>query len=359
LDISGGFTPSLLRWSGTGTGRGGSCQAREPDSTRDVREKASFRDGRVGRGGRRGSRRTWRRASRYATASESKGSRGLARARPSGVVARRDVSARSIGAEGRSRSSFRHATKSSTKSYRTDKKISGVWDSAIDDSRSRKTSPSRASLVGRISFRLKRLTCLSYENTWFVTQRLIPNDFGMSNKNAGRYALGRICAFWRKQKKTTVSSDLSRPREVVASIASCARQVSGYRARVPPRYVPAAFPPSRGRSDDRSSTTADPPSRRVSVAEDAFSFFLPRGVRQYRFVCISRARRVRAARAASGAACASRARLATRLLRPRQSDPLPRHSPPRLRPPRFAPRKRAGESWYERTTLSPTQRSHG
>ena len=113
---------------------------------------------------------------------------------------------------------------------------------------------------------------MSYENTWFVTQRLIPNDFGMSNKNAGRYALGRICAFWRKQKKTTVSSDLSRPREVVASIASCARQVSRYRARVPPRYVPAAFPPSRGRSDDRSSTTADPPSRRVSSPKTRFLF---------------------------------------------------------------------------------------
>jgi hypothetical protein len=199
LDISGGFTPSLLRWSGTGTGRGGSCQAREPDSTRDVWEKASFRDGRVGRGGRRGSRRTWRRASRYATASESKGSRGLARARPSGVVARRDVSARSIGAEGRSRSSFRHATKSSTKSYRTKKypESGGILRSTILGRE--KLLPAEP-LVGRISFRLKRLTCLSYENTWFVTQRLIPNDFGMSNKNAGRYARKNLC-FLAQTKK--------------------------------------------------------------------------------------------------------------------------------------------------------------
>ena len=122
----------------------------------------------------------------------------------------------------------------------------------------------------------------------------------------------------------------------------------------PRRVSPLARAVRRPLVDDRRPTL---PTR--FVAEDAFSFFLPRGVRQYRFVCISRARRVRAARAASGAACASRARLATRLLRPRESDPLPRHSPPRLRPPRFAPRKRAGESWYERTTLSPTQRSHG
>ena len=105
-------TPAVF---GDGDGEGGVLSgARTGFDT--GREKASFRDGRVGRGGRRGSRRTWRRASRYATASESKGSRGLARARPSGVVARRDVSARSIGAEGRSRSSVRHPTKSSTKS---------------------------------------------------------------------------------------------------------------------------------------------------------------------------------------------------------------------------------------------------
>lgn len=103
----------------------------------------------------------------------------------------------------------------------------------------------------------------------------------------------------------------------------------------PRRVSPLARAVRRPLVDDRRPTLA---TRRLAtrfVAEDAFSFFLPRGVRHYRNVCISRS--VRTARAASGAACASRARLATRLLRPRESDPLPRHLPPRLRSPRFAP----------------------
>jgi len=107
-------------------------------------------------------------------------------------------------------------------------------------------------------------------NTRFYTVRdseTHTTRFGMLNTR-----LGRICAFWRKHKTQPPRSHPSRPREVVASIASCARQVSGYRARVPPRYVPAAFPPSRGRSDDRSSTTADPPSRRVSSPKTRFLF---------------------------------------------------------------------------------------
>ena len=69
-----------------------------------------------------------------------------------------------------------------------------------------------------------------------------------------------------------------KPREVVASIASCARPVSGYRARVPHRYVPARkrFPLARAvrrPSVDRRPTPA--PGMTRFVAEDAFSFSFP------------------------------------------------------------------------------------
>ena len=182
--------------------------------------------------------------------------------------------------------------------------------------------------------------------------------------NFGISSLPRLVVLNRPEKRGRTFGIFSRfvrgRGRLLLSIAWCARPVSGYRALVPHRYVPAAFPLSRRWSDDRSPTANLSPrlSRRVSSRRRVFfSCHVDAASIMNRLrLC---ARRVRAARAASGAACASRARLATRLLRPRQSDPLPRHSPPRLRPPRFAPRKRAGESWYERTTLSPTQRSHG
>ena len=163
-------TPAVV---GDGDGEGGVLSgARTGFDT--GREKASFRDGRVGRGGRRGSRRTWRRASRYATASESKGSRGLARARPSGVVARRDVSACSIGAEGRSRVPFRHRRKAR-------RKVRDYVSSRHDEKNIR--SPDRAThvrILGRENILRSRASRFDMMNTRFYTVRnselIIPHD---------------------------------------------------------------------------------------------------------------------------------------------------------------------------------------
>lgn len=161
--------------------------------------------------------------------------------------------------------------------------------------------------------------------------------FGMLNTHA-------VCAknlrFLAQTQNTTASSrfvEAAGGRCVHCFVRSTGVGISRTcSSQVRPRRVsPLARAVRRPLVDDRRPTLA---TRRLAtrfVAEDAFSFFLPRGVRRYRNVCISRS--VRTARAASGAACASRARLATRLLRPRESDPLPRHLPPRLRSPRFAP----------------------
>ena len=122
-----------------------------------------------------------------------------------------------------------------------------------------------------------------------------------------------------------------RPREVVASIASCARPVSGYRARVPHRYVPAAFPPrARGPAAVRRPPTHPRASTRFAFRRRRRVFFSchVECVNNER-VCISPEARGRRPRARPVAARASRACLARRPRRPRESDPLPRRSPPR------------------------------
>jgi len=124
-----------------------------------------------------------------------------------------------------------------------------------------------------------------------------------------------------------------KPREVVASIASCARPVSGYRARFPHRYVPARkrFPRARAvrrPSVDRRPTPA--PGMTRFVAEDAFSFPATWSASTTN-VSASPPRRKAGAAAPAQSARAQRVRacLATRPRRPREPDPLPRRSPPR------------------------------
>jgi hypothetical protein len=117
----------------------------------------------------------------------------------------------------------------------------------------------------------------------------------------------------------------------------------------PRRVSPLARAVRRPLVDDRRPTLAT-----RFVAEDAFSFFLPRGVRQYEpsaslFMRTARPRRARRVRRRVRVARAPRdARLATRLLRPRESDPLPRHAPPRLQSPRFAVKKQGKVGTSER-----------
>ena len=141
-------------------------------------------------------------------------------------------------------------------------------------------------------------------------------------------------AFCTRQKSNRLVRFV-KPREVVASIASCARPVSGYRARVPHRYVPARkrFPLARAvrrPSVDRRPTPA--PGMTRFVAEDTFSFSFPATwSASTTNVSASPPRREAGAAAPAQSARARRvcACLATRPRRPRESDPLPRRSPPR------------------------------
>ena len=153
-----------------------------------------------------------------------------------------------------------------------------------------------------------------------------------------------------------------RPREVVASIASCARPVSGYRARVPHRYVPATFPPrARGPAAVRRPPTHPRASTRFAFRRRRRVFFSchVECVNNER-VCISPEARGRRPRARPVAARASRACLARRPRRPRESDPLPRRSPPRPQCRACCLEKAGGRtSFSERATFSPPERSHG
>lgn len=156
--------------------------------------------------------------------------------------------------------------------------------------------------------------------------------FGMLNTHA-------VCAknlrFLAQTQNTTASSrfvEAAGGRCVHCFVRSTGVGISRTcSSQVRPRRVsPLARAVRRPPTHPRDATTRDAFRRRRRV------FFFPATwSASLRNVCISRS--VRTARAASGAACASRARLATRLLRPRESDPLPRHLPPRLRSPRFAP----------------------
>lgn len=156
-------------------------------------------------------------------------------------------------------------------------------------------------LVGRISFRLKRLTCLSYENTWFVTQRLIPNDFGMSNKNAGmRSDMSEEFVLFGANKKKQPSRQICLGRG--RSLRPLLRALDRCRdiAHVflpgtsPPRFPPRAGGPTTAR---RRPPTHPPDAfrrrRRVFFFPATWSASVPNRLHLSRTARPRRARRVR------------------------------------------------------------------
>ena len=295
---------------------------------------------RVGRGGRRGGR-TVPGAVHLAdaTASESAGLEASRARVPRACVAPRDVTARSIGAACRSLAKLPKVFARSVSDVPSAVPFSCLvkistceWTSSAEKRKTRKrdavTKP-RGCFPS--SGRRKYPRGVRFSPGARILSPKIPRVLGIFGGSGLESETRKKCFLYTP--KATASSDSVKPREVVASIASCARPVSGYRARVPHRYVPARkrFPLARAvrrPSVDRRPTPAPGMTR---FAEDAFSFlFLPRGVRQQR-TCLHLPRGARPApprppsrRARRVCAC-----LATRPRRPRESDPLPRRSPPR------------------------------
>lgn len=298
---------------------------------------------RVGRGGRRGGR-TVPGAVHLAdaTASESAGLEASRARVPRACVARREVTARAIGAACHSLAKLPKVFARSVSDVRICRshvmhvKISTCeWTSSAEKRKKRKrdaTKPRECFPSSGTARKYPRGVRFSPGARILSSQKFLV--FWEFSAVLGWNPKHRKSAFCTRQKSNRLVRFV-KPREVVASIASCARPVSGYRARFPHRYVPARkrFPLARAvrrPSVDRRPTPA--PGMTRFVAEDAFSFSFPATwSASTTNVSASPPRREAGAAAPAQSARARRVRacLATRPRRPREPDPLPRRSPPR------------------------------
>jgi hypothetical protein len=290
---------------------------------------------RVGRGGRRGGR-TVPGAVHLAdaTASESAGLEASRARVPRACVARREVTARAIGAACHSLAKLPKVFARSVSDVRICRshvmhvKISTCeWTSSAEKRKKRKrdaTKPRECFPSSGTARKYPRGVRFSPGARILSSQKFLV--FWEFSAVLGWNPKHRKSAFCTRQKSNRLVRFV-KPREVVASIASCARPVSGYRARFPHRYVPARkrFPLARAvrrPSVDRRPTPA--PGMTRFVAEDAFSFPATWSASTTN-VSASPPRREAGAAAPAQSARARRVRacLATRPRRPRESDPLP------------------------------------
>jgi hypothetical protein len=258
--------------------------ARVKDSTRDAMKRRRFGARRVGRGGRRGGR-TVPGAVHLAdaTASESAGLEASRARVPRACVARREVTARAIGAACHSLAKLPKVFARSVSDVRICRshvmhvKISTCeWTSSAEKRKKRKrdaTKPRGCFPSSGTARKYPRVVRFSPGAGILSSQKFLV--FWEFSAVLGWNPKHRKSAFCTRQKSNRLVRFV-KPREVVASIASCARPVSGYRARFPHRYVPARkrFPLARAvrrPSVDRRPTPA--PGMTRFVAEDAFLFF--------------------------------------------------------------------------------------
>jgi len=240
---------------------------------------------RVGRGGRRGGR-TVPGAVHLAdaTASESAGLEASRARVPRACVARREVTARSIGAACHSLAKLPKVFARSVSDVRicrshvmTNVKISTCEWTSSAEKRKNFSQRKRDATKPRVCFPSSG-TARKYPRG----VRFSPGAIGSSRKKFlvfwefsavlgwnPKHGKSAFCTRQKSNRLVQIRRGRGRSlRPLLRALDRCRDIARVFRTGT----SPPAFPPSRGRSDDRSSTTADPPPRRVSSPKTRFLF---------------------------------------------------------------------------------------